>query len=155
MTAELKPVPLHEEQASDKPVPKPATEPVVLPNSRQAAAWRRAMDALLESLERDEARAMADLKQARDRAKAARLAAGRMRQIRDLVQLAGGTTGTPTAAEPSTGRGWPAGNFKQCSGCGTSDPSRPHFASGRCRPCHDERKAAKAATTTEESPRDH
>lgn len=107
---------------------------VSLPSIRQAASWGRATDDLLAALEREEAEAMAVFEKARERVKAARKAAGAMRQIRDLVSMNGAPKSAAAAPAPRTdGASRWARDFERCTNCGTT--SVKHASRGRCRAC--------------------
>lgn len=124
------------------PVAK-ATDPatpaaVTLPAIRQATAWGRATDELLAALEREEAAALGAFEAARERAKAARRAAGAMRQLRAAVSLGEPAAKTARLSSKPGARSlaetdrW-AKKYDACVNCSTTEIK--HAALGRCRAC--------------------
>lgn len=104
---------------------------VVLPPIREACTWDAATDALLAVLEREEAQALEALEAARERTRAARRAAGALRQVRQAIRS---ETNSPGLTAPtSTGKKRWARAYDACRICGTTE--RPHYGQGRCANC--------------------
>lgn len=115
-------------------VPAGVVQSIALPDIRQAGAWSRATEALLEALEDEETAAMAAFEAARERVKVARKAVNAMRQVRGLVAVqpsSSSATPRPSAVAPN-GKRW-SRQHDACANCGTT--SVKHAARGRCSTC--------------------
>lgn len=116
------------------PAPTGAVQSIELPDIRQAGAWSRATEALLEALEDEETAAMAAFEAARERVKVARKAANAVRQVRGLVAVQSSNSSAaprPSAVAPN-GKRW-SRQHDACANCGTT--SVKHAARGRCGTC--------------------
>lgn len=126
----------------------PAVKTVTLPATKETMAWDRATDAMVAAADAAEARTLAAYETAKAEYKAARDYAARVRQMRQLVQVAPVDSVT-AAPEPSTnGKRW-ARNYDACVNCGTTRIK--HGSKGRCGTCatHLNRHGVERPTTTE------
>jgi len=126
-------------------------QPVLIRARKEAAAWHAARVKLLAALEREEAAVLARYEAARAELQQIRRERSAISQDIGLIAIDGAAPSPTEAGRPSPTpsyervNGWPVkyglGFITACKGCGTTD--RPHFSTGRCKPCHQAKKAPK------------
>lgn len=121
---------------------------IAIPSSRQAAAFIAGGQSLLQRLEDDERKALAQLEAARSRARAARMAAEAMRKVLAFVSVESPTDALQNIAPE---RPWSL-KHAACVNCGTTRVK--HASNGRCQTCEKywRSNGTERPVTTKESP---